>query len=136
MIVVSDTSPISNLIKIGLDRLLVEMYREVFIPPAVHEELRKYFRSVPDFLKVENVHDGPAVQRLRTELDLGEAEAVVLARELGADVLLMDEQSGRAVAMREGFRVVGLLGVLTRARKENKIGALAPVLEQLSAAKF
>lgn len=131
MIVVSDTSPISNLIDIGLDRLLVEMYGEVIVPHAVHDELRKVHPNLPKFLRVEKIQDERAVGRLKAELDLGEAEAVVLAKELHADVLLMDEQEGRRVAVREGLRVVGLLGVLIEARQEKKIGPLKPVLERL-----
>lgn len=131
MIVVSDTSPVSNLIDIGLDQLLVELYREVIVPQAVHDELRKVHPILPDFLRVEKIHDEQAVTRLKAELDPGEAEAVVLAKQLHAEVLLMDEHEGRQVAIREGIRVVGLLGVLIRARRENKIGALKPLLERL-----
>lgn len=107
------------------------MYREVIVPQAVHDELRKVHSNLPDFLHVKTIQDARAVGRLKLELDPVEAEALVLAKELHADVLLMDELKGRQVAIREGLRVVGILGVLIQAREEKRIGALKPVLERL-----
>ena len=61
----------------------------------------------------------------------GEAEAIVLAGELHADYLLMDEAAGRAVAIRCGLRVIGLLGLLLRAKDRGMIPAIAPLLDTL-----
>lgn len=71
------------------------------------------------------------VQRLLAELDFGEAEAIVLAKELHADELLMDESSGRRVAMREGVPVIGLLGVLLEAKGRGLIGSVGILIERL-----
>ena len=90
VIVVSDTSAITALLQIGRGVLLQELYHEVLIPEAVRDELLPAHPSLPPFLRCDRVADESEVQRLCVELDLGEAEAIVLAKERRADVLLMD----------------------------------------------
>lgn len=63
----------------------------------------------------------------------GEAEAIVLARELGADILLIDERRARKTALELGLPVTGLLGVLLEAKKAGLIPALKPILDQMEA---
>jgi hypothetical protein len=65
-------------------------------------------------LIVAAAKDQNQVQELRQELDLGEAEAIVLAIKRGADVLLMDERRGRRMAAAAGLTVTGLLGVVAK----------------------
>ena len=68
---------------------------------------------------------------LQVELDDGEAEAIVLAIELKADFLLLDERKGRAIATRLGLRPIGLLGVLVEAKHKRLITDLRSVLDDL-----
>jgi uncharacterized protein len=82
MIVVSDTSCISNLLTIGKADLLEKLFGEVIIPPAVEKELRRYHSAIPVFLKVVAPARIDLVARLSRELDSGEAEAISLACEL------------------------------------------------------
>lgn len=56
------------------------------------------------------------VEELLAELDRGESESIVVALEVGADLLLIDERTGRDVASRMGIRRTGLLGVLLEAK--------------------
>ncbi|MBL9136507.1 MAG: DUF3368 domain-containing protein [Verrucomicrobiales bacterium] len=131
MIVVSDTSCISNLLSIGLEDLLPRLFGEVLIPPAVRSELLRFHVRVPDFVRCVAPAGTGEMARLSEELDLGEAEAICLALELKADRLLIDEALGRAAALREGIRIIGLVGVLVTAKRAGHLGCVCPVLRQL-----
>ena len=109
----------------------------MIIPPAVRDELAVEHGALPDFVEVRTPHDRSAVEDLEIrELDAGEAEAIVLAEELRADFLPIDELAGRAVAEARGLTILGLIGVLRRAKNEGRIAAIRPDLEALSAAGF
>jgi predicted nucleic acid-binding protein len=125
LIVVSDTSPLLNLIRIGHLVLLRALYHEVTIPPAVHDELVATLEGSPladvttsaSWLRVIEPVDRRRVAELGAELDAGESEAIVIAQELGSDLLLMDERKGRQIASSLGLNTVGLLGILVEAKR-------------------
>ena len=138
MIVVSDSSPITNLAAIGQLDLLRQLYHNVVIPTAVYRELTATEASHPgaivqslDWIEIKDVTNLLLVTALRIELDEGEAEAIVLAQEIAADLLLLDERRGRSVAGRFGLRVVGLLGVLIDAKQLGLILEIKPLLDEL-----
>ncbi len=80
---------------------------------------------------VRPVADRAAVARLLTELDRGEAEAIVLMREAGADVLLLDDRRARTHAQHEGLPISGTIGVLRLARDRGLVPAVVPLLDEL-----
>lgn len=131
MIVVSDTSVITSLIQVGHAGLLRELHGVVLIPRAVHRELLHTHVTVPAFLDVRDVTDRASVADLVLELDLGEAEAIVLAKEVKADLLLIDEKLGRQTALREGLRITGLMGLLVEAKLRGKIGSVRELVSNL-----
>ena len=139
MIVVSNTSPLTNLAAVGQLDLLPQLYQRVIIPTAVHRELAALSTGQPGFVEVGRltwiesraVKDHALVQALRLELDEGEAEAIALALEVSADLLLLDERLGRAVATRFGLRFIGLLGVLIEAKQQGLIPTVKPILDDL-----
>ncbi|MCY7328187.1 MAG: DUF3368 domain-containing protein [Saprospiraceae bacterium] len=140
MIVVSDTSPIGSLFLINRLELLPAIFKEVIIPAKVFQELLVLetsfgydlspIKSAP-WLFIRQAVDKEAVKRFYKELDAGESEAIVLAQEIHADFLLIDESEGRIVAQREGLQVIGLLGVLMQAKRKGFIEALKPIMEEL-----
>jgi hypothetical protein len=139
LIVVSDTSPVLNLARINRLKLLPLLYRQVLIPSAVFEELTKA-RSVlapaidltaESWLFVATPQDQKRVQELREDLDAGEAEAIVLAIERSADLLLVDERRGRRTASAAGLTVIGLIGVVALAKRSGLIDQAKPVLDEL-----
>ncbi len=136
MIVVSNTSPLSNLIQIGQVELLHSLYQEIIIPSSVASELsriRNHQRILKKtkWIKVEQVKDVTSVERLFSILDYGEAEAIVLAEEHGADLLLIDELAGRKIARIQGIKYTGALGILLKAKKTGLIPEVRSCLEQL-----
>lgn len=140
MIVVSDTSPITNLAAVGLLNLLHQLYQEVIIPQAVYDEMVRLGYIVPGtvevqtlpWIKVKTVSDIQRVAILQNKLDIGEAEAIVLALELKADLLLLDERRGRKIASSLGLnQITGLLGVLLEAKQKGLISTIKPVVDLL-----
>lgn len=68
---------------------------------------------------------------MRLELDAGEAEAIACALEINADLLLLDERRARETAQRLGLKFIGILGVLTEAKRRQLIPRIRPVLDNL-----
>ena len=123
MTVVSNTSPLYNLAVVGHVRLLPQLYGQILIPEAVGDELaqlseeRSHLLDVraEDWVEVQTVHDRSLVIAMERELHAGEAEAIALAAQSGADLLLMDERMGRRVSARLELPYIGVLGVLDMA---------------------
>lgn len=131
MIVVSDTSCISNLLTVGHAHLLNELFGEVIIPPAVEDELQRFHSDLPDFLKRVAPRDTALLSRLVMEIDIGEAEAICVACELRADRLLIDEKHGRTVALREGLAIIGVVGILVLSKQKGLVRSISPLLLRL-----
>jgi predicted nucleic acid-binding protein len=87
------------------------------------------FVLAADWIELIEPANRCAVESLRAELDAGESEAIVLAQQLRASLLLMDERLGRQTAIRLGLEVTGLLGILAEARKRGHIAACASLLD-------
>lgn len=131
MIVVSDTTPLISLLKIDRIDLLEKLFGQVLIPQAVFDELTtdNRFKFEADqikrgqFIKVKAVRNPEAVSILKraTGLDKGESEAIILTDEQNADVLLMDEAKGRAVAFQMDINIMGTIGILMAAYEENEL---------------
>jgi predicted nucleic acid-binding protein len=138
MIIVSNTSPITNLAAIGQLDLLRQLYQQVLIHEAVYRELTTQGGRHPgaivqqlDWVETRVVANRAVVSALQLELDEGEAEAIALAQELAADVLLIDEHLGRAAATRFGIPIIGLLGVLIEAKHRRLIQEVKPLIDAL-----
>ena len=122
MIVVADTSPLNYLIQIGCDDLLPQLYGRIIVPPAVMQELghpgapttvQTWMLHVPGWIDILPITSSP--DAALAYLDLGEREAIQLAQEQHADLLLIDERKGRLEAKRRGLITTGTLGVLLSA---------------------
>ncbi len=109
------------------------------IPDAVFEEITVAGAGEPGareiaqatWVKRQSVRNTPLVTALRLELDAGEAEAIALAIETDADLILLDERIGRRAAQRLGLTAVGTLGVLIAAKDRGLLAAVRPVLDAL-----
>jgi hypothetical protein len=140
VIAVSDASPLINLAYLGQLDLLRQLYGQVAVPQRVWDEVVARGAGRPGSAEVAaatwiTVHPAPLTQ-VWPAIHQGEAEAITLALRLGADLLLMDEALGRAVARQQGLRVSGVVGVLLAARRRRLLGAVRPMLDRLRAAGF
>lgn len=127
-VIVSDATPLNYLVEIGAVDVLHQLYGRVIIPPAVREELnhaktpkavREWLSKSPAWLEV--VAPSIIPPAALTELDAGEMEAITLALQSGADLLLIDERDGTAAARRLGLTTTGTLGVLDLAARRGLI---------------
>jgi predicted nucleic acid-binding protein len=112
----------------------------VLIPSAVRNEILAGGPNAPGaaatslaWIRTIAVSNRALVASLAGQLDLGEAEAVALAVEQRADLLLVDQRRGRAAATHLGVKVIGLLGTLLEARRNGLLPRLKPVLDDLIA---
>lgn len=137
MIIVSDTSPISNLIAIGKLEILYKTLGKIIIPVA--EEIRALalfkidlsdFESV-SWISIQSPTNIELVNELRKELDAGESEAIALSIELNAAFVLMDENIGRNIAKKHNIQSIGLLGILIKAKERRIIPKIKPIIEDL-----
>jgi predicted nucleic acid-binding protein len=122
MIVVADTSPLNYLVRLGHPDVLHEIYGRVLVPKAVLEEMRHpeapvevrmWANKPPIWLETMMVKEIDPT--LIPELGVGEREAISLALEVHADVLLIDERAGRQEAQARHIEVAGTLAVLLEA---------------------
>jgi uncharacterized protein len=132
MIVVSDTTAVSNLLTVGRADLLVSLFQRVLIPPAVWAELLAFHSDLPDWLEVVTVTDSSRVLAFQTQVHPGEAEAIALALEVKPDWLLIDDADGRKLAKSEGAPVVGLMGVLLMAKRDGFLTEVKALMTSLA----
>ena len=95
------------------------------------ELVRNGIQLEPSWVRVVAAEDQNEVATLREQLDPGEAEAIVVAGELNAGLLLVDEKRGRRIAIDRGLEVTGLLGVLAEAKARGLILRCRPILEEM-----
>ncbi|NJM89268.1 MAG: DUF3368 domain-containing protein [Hydrococcus sp. RU_2_2] len=142
MIVVSDTSALCYLILIGEIEILPQLFGQILIPRAVAQELNAegapmtlihWIVQPPDWLEIRLV-TSVADSRL-LELHQGEREAILLAEEIGADLVILDEKAARNVAKERGLNLTGLLGILEMATIQKLID-LPTVVERLQNTSF
>jgi predicted nucleic acid-binding protein len=138
VIVVSDTSILSGLLQIGRLDLLRQVYGQVLMPDLVYQELLRLTEFgvsveplAATWIQVRTASETTLLRTLRSELDAGEAEALALAVELNADLVLVDERRGRKKAAELGLAYRGLLGTLSAAKALGYLAELRPILTDL-----
>lgn len=136
-LVVADSSPLHYLILIGQIKLLPRLFKTVVIPDEVYRELTHamapssvvgFMRERPAWLEIRTPRDVEQIPFI----DAGERAAICLAREIAADLLLIDDADGRRAAQARRIAVTGTLGILDRAAQQHLID-LRQVLSQLRA---
>ncbi len=142
--VVSDSGPLIHLSQIGRLYLLKEFFGEVLIPPAVYREVviegrgRPGSREVKEaqWIRVVEIRDKRLKNILQLVLDEGESEAIVLALETNANLVLLDDREARIQAKKLRLHVAGTLGILLRAKRLGLVESLREELNKLKDAGF
>lgn len=139
MIVVSNTSPLTNLAAIGQFDLLRKLYGQLHIADGVWEELNARGQRWPGCDEVEAakwierhaVKNRTLVTALRRDLHMGESETIALAIELEAKLILLDEKEARHTAQQFKLKPVGVVGILLEAKAKGILIAVQPQLVAL-----
>ena len=136
--VVSNTTPIISLLKLSCLDILKELYSEINIPSAVYNEIemgrkKEYYQDLRkiEWIKIKPIQNKQSVKYF-LDLDAGEAEAIVLATEIGADLIILDEKLGRFHAKHADLKVTGTIGVLIKAKNAGLIKNVKPLLVELT----
>jgi predicted nucleic acid-binding protein len=141
-IVISDTSPINYLVLIGRQDILPRLFVTIIVPQAVLQELnaqaappevRRWLTVLPSWLEIRQPMKSPG--SVLSHLDKGERDAIQLAEELKADLIVIDERARREEALKRNLPVIGTMGILELAAE---LGLLdfAIALAELKAHNF
>jgi predicted nucleic acid-binding protein len=141
MQVVSNTSPLSALAIIGRLGLQRSQFGIIRIPNAVWTELSRLAHDsgmqaleqahAEGWIQVHQTANLPMIEILGVTLDAGESEAITMSQEWPADLLIMDESSGRAMARNLKIRITGTLGVLLKAKRDGEIPSIKIEMDRL-----
>lgn len=122
--IVSNTTPLISLLKIDKINLLKELFGTVSIPKAVFKELEQgkekpFYQDInkTDWIKIVEIKN-KQIKSFLFDLDEGEAEAIVLAQEINAGLLLLDEKLGRLYAEKLNIKITGTIGILLKAKEK------------------
>jgi hypothetical protein len=138
MKVVSNTTPIISLASIGRLDILRMLFGEIIIPQAVYQEIKAkpsyaYWEIEASYIKVQSIQGQLLQNKLLISLDLGETETIILAQEIRADFVLIDENLAYKVAQQAGLNVVRTLSILLRAKQKGIVKQIKPLLDGLVA---
>jgi predicted nucleic acid-binding protein len=144
-LIVADAGPLIGMARVGLLSLLKDLYPAVLIPPKVYDELqisllRPGYEALTaalheKWLSVDTPQATAVLWRLRNLLDAGEAEAIALAEQRQAK-LLIDEKRGREVASNRGIEIVGTGAVLLLAKEAHLLDRVADALDRLAGSGY
>jgi uncharacterized protein len=135
--IISNTTPLISLLKINKLNLLQDLYGKIVIPNAVFYELEKgklknYYKDLTklDWINIQGISNKDSITYF-FDLDNGEAEVLILAHELNADLVIIDELAGRRYAKKLGLEITGTIGILLRAKEKKLISSVKDALNEL-----
>lgn len=136
MIVVLNATPLISLASVEQLSLLHGVFGEVHIPEGVYAEIKAKRSFGHREIDTSWIHRGSIkgedyLGLLLNDLDRGEAEAILLAKEMRADALVIDERMGYKIAQSQGIHAIGTLTVLLMAKNLGLIDKVRPVLDAM-----
>lgn len=132
-VIISDTSCLIILTRIGELDLLRQLYKTVTI---TQEILFEYGEQLPPWFEVQEARDHYRQQLLEMQIDKGEASAIALALETSESIVILDDWKARRLAERLGLSVTGTLGVIVKAKNNGIIPSIKPYLDKIRETNF
>jgi predicted nucleic acid-binding protein len=132
-IIISDTSCLILLSKIGELDLLKKISNKVFITAAIQSE---YGKDLPPWITMREPHNSHYQSILEIDLDKGEASAIALSLEMDNSIVIIDDLKGRNVAQRLNLRYSGTFGLILRAKQIGAIQSVKPILTKVMETNF
>jgi predicted nucleic acid-binding protein len=141
--VICNTSPIIGLMSINRLYLLWQLFDEIIIPQAVERELcvdslthQKEVQQIKQCIEenkftVYQVQNEEMVKKLYGKLHYGELEVIVGAKECNLPLAIIDERAARKLASNFLIDTIGILGILTLAKKQGLIEHVKPDIDLL-----
>lgn len=137
--VVVNTTPLIALSHVEQLDVLKKLYGRIIIPEAVYRELSVKTESVSkraidsslDWIQIENIQNQMAKTFYKTQLHEGEVEVMILSKEIGADIVIIDDANAKKHAKYLELPVTGTLGVLIKAKQKGYIDELKPILKRM-----
>ncbi|CAK8722704.1 MAG: DUF3368 domain-containing protein [Candidatus Electrothrix sp. AX5] len=137
MIIIADSSPLITLALIDKLAVLEKLYRELYVPDAVFQEVTQAKKPFAETLKLfldgrtKDVSNKLAVEMLSNDVGAGEAEAIVLGLEQRPSVVLIDDLKARKFAKINGLDVIGSMGILLKAKRAGLVEDIKPLIATL-----
>ena len=131
--VICNSTPIISLHSINRLDILNKTYGQIIIPNAVREEINVKSKIIEkfDFFKICEIKNINVAKFFKTALHKGEVEVILLAKELEADLSIIDDLTARKFAEYMGLKITGTLGVLIKAKQMKIIDKVKPILNEL-----
>lgn len=136
MPVVSNSSPLIALTQIGQIDLLRRLHTGICIPHAVAREVEPTVATLPGWVVVQELTHPLQPGTVSASIGPGEREVISLGLELGAALLILDEQPARRLATSLGLRVIGTVGILMAGKERGFLAKIRPELDRLLAVRF
>jgi predicted nucleic acid-binding protein len=131
--IISDTSCFILLSKIGELDLLQKLYGEIFTTSVIAEE---FGEELPNWVKIQDSTDKFRIQILEIQIDKGESSAIALALEIPESTLILDDIKARKIAQGLGLNFTGTIGIIIKAKLQNIISSIEPIIEKIKQTNF
>ena len=136
MIYVANTTPIISLASINRLDILENLFGKIIIAEAVYNEIKAKqsygFHEIDSaFIEVQQIKGHLYKDFLLKELDLGETETIMLAKEINADFVIIDENLGYRIANNVGLTAIRTLSILLKAKEKGQISQIKPLLDEM-----
>lgn len=136
--IIVNSTPLIALAKANKLEILKEMYEHIIIPEAVYKEVTEKddvaaqrIEAAREWIEVRKVDSNLDRRMYKAKLHDGEVEVMLLAQEIGADAVIIDDGAARRTAEYLGLPLTGTLGVMIKAKQRGLLEAVMPVVQQM-----